>query len=221
MNVDRRLLLAGPALALLAACAPAIRSERDESIAVPRGATWAWAATDSGARAERGPSPAGEIVEQRFRRAMEATMQQKGYHLVADAAQADFVLSVQFGEPQGGAPARRNAAVVVGLSGGWGYRPFGFGRFGYRPWGFWEPFGLYQPWGWGFYGAPVWGGYAVPAYGGGRRVYSDRAMVVVLRERPTGQVAWSARLGSDALDAHRLTEDRVRDLTNKLFRGLN
>lgn len=220
MNVLRRILLAGLALAPLASCAPAIRSERDESIAVPQGASWAWAVPDTVARAERGPSPVGEIVQQRFRRAMEATMQRKGYHLVAEAAQADFVLSVQFGEPRDGAPTRRNAAVVVGFSGGWGYRPWGFGRFGYRPWGFWEPFGLYQPWGWGFYGAPVWGGYAVPAYGGGRRVYSDRAMVVVLRERPTGQVAWSGRLGSDALDSQRLTQDRVQELTNRLFRGL-
>ena len=221
MNVVRRIPFAGLGLAFLASCAPAIRSERDESIAVPQGATWAWAAQDTAARAARGPSPASEIVQQRFRRAMEATMQQKGYHLVADAAQADLTLSVQFGEPQGGAAARRNTAVVVGLSSGWGYGRWGFSRFGYRPWGFWEPFGLYQPWGWGFYGAPVWGGYAVPAYGGGRRGYSDRSMVVVLRERQTGQVAWSARLGSDALDSHRLTQDRVQELTNQLFRGLN
>lgn len=218
MNDVRRILLAGLGLAFLTSCAPAIRSERDESIAVPQGATWAWAVPDTVARAERGPSPVSEIVQQRFRRAMEATMQRKGYHLVADATQADFVLSMQFGEPQGGAPVRRSAVVAVGFSSGWGYQPWGFSRFGYRPWGLWEPFGLYQPWGWGFYGAPVWGGYAVPA---GRRVYSDRAMVVVLRERPTGQVAWSARLGSDALESHRLSQDRVQELTNTLFRGLD
>ena len=63
-------------------------------------------------------------------------------------------------------------------------------------------------------------GYAVPAYRAGPRVYSDRAMVVVLRQRPTGQVAWSARLGSDALGSHRLTQDRVQDLTRKIFEGL-
>jgi hypothetical protein len=221
MNVVRRIPFAGLALAFLASCAPAIRSERDESIAVPQGATWAWAARDTLARAERGPSSVSEIVQQRLRRAMEATMQQKGYHLVADAAQADFVLSAQFGEPRDGALARVNPAVVVGVSAGWGYGRWGFSRFGYRPWGAWEPFGLYQPWGWGFYGAPVWGGYAVPAYGSGRRVYSDRAMVVVLRERSTGQVAWSARLGSDALDSRRLTQDRVQKLANELFRGLD
>jgi len=161
------------------------------------------------------------IVRQRFRRAIEATMQDKGYRLVPEAAQADFVLSVQFGGPGEGAPVRRSSAVVVGVSTGWGYGPWGVSRFGaYRPWGLWEPWGLYQPWGWGFYGAPVWGGYAVPAYRAGPRVYSDRAMVVVLRQRPTGQVAWSARLGSDALGSHRLTQDRVQELTRKIFEDL-
>ncbi|MGA2384406.1 MAG: DUF4136 domain-containing protein [Gemmatimonadales bacterium] len=222
MNGIRHVLLAGLGLASLASCAPAIRSDRDESIPVPRGSTWAWAAPDTVARAERGPAPVSEIVQQRFRRAIEAAVQGKGYQLVADAAQADFVLSVQFGEPRDGAPARRSTAVVVGVSAGWAYGPWGAGRFGYyRPWGFWEPWGLYQPWGWGFYGAPVWGGYAVPAYAGGGRVYSDRAVVVVLRQRPTGQVAWSARLGADALGSHSLTQDRVQELTNKLFQGLN
>ena len=113
---------------------------------------------------------------------------------------------------------RRTTAVVVGVSTGWGYRPWGLGRFGfYRPLGPYEPWGLYQPW--GFYGAPVWGGFG-PAYGDGRRAYSDRALVVVLRHRPTGQVAWSGRLGSDALVSHRLTQDRVQELTTKLFQGL-
>jgi hypothetical protein len=90
----------------------------------------------------------------------------------------------------------------------------------YRPFGFYDPWALYQPWGWGFYGAPAWSGYAVPVYGGGRRLYSDRALVVVLRDRPTGQVAWSARLGSDALGSHRLTQDRVQEIADRLFTSL-
>jgi hypothetical protein len=54
----------------------------------------------------------------------------------------------------------------------------------------------------------------------GRRVYSDRAIVLVLRDRPTGQVAWSARLGSDAFGSRRMTQDRVQELTTKLFKSL-
>jgi len=221
MQDTHRLLLGGLVLGSLASCAPAIRSDRDESVPVPQGATWAWAPSDTLARAERGPSPVSEIVQQRFRRAVEATMLAKGYHQVAELAQADFVLSAQFGEPRGGAPAPRNAAVVVGFSTGWGYGPWGFGRRGfYRPWGLYEPWGFYQPWGWGFYGAPGWAGYAAPAYVPGRRAYSDRVLVIVLRDRPTGQVAWSARLGSDAFAARRMTQDQVQDLTTRLFKSL-
>jgi hypothetical protein len=220
MNGIRSVLPAALALTSLAACAPAIHSDRDESIPVPQGATWAWAPRDTVARAGRGPSPVSEIVQQRFRRAIEAAMAAKGYRQVAGVPQADFVLAAAFGEPRDGAPARRNT-VVVGFSAGWGYRPWGVGRFGlYRPWGFWDPWSLYQPWGWGFYGAPVWGGYAVPAYADGRRAYSDRALVVVLRDRGTGEVAWSARLGSDALAGHRLTQERVEKLTTRLFESL-
>jgi hypothetical protein len=221
MNAFFRITLTGAGLVSLVSCGPTIRSDRDESIPVPQGATWAWATADTLTRAARGPSPVSEIVRQRFQRAIEATMLAKGYRQVADASQADFVLSARFGEPAEGAPARRTAAVAVGFSTGWGYRPWGFGRFGlYRPWGFYEPWGLYQPWGWGFYGAPVWGGF-VPAYGGaGQRVYSDRALVVVLRHRPTGYVAWSGRVGSDAFASHRLTQDRVQEITTKLFESL-
>ncbi len=107
--------------------------------------------------------------------------------------------------------------MVVGVSTGWGY-PRGFGRFGfYRPWGLYQPWGFYQPWGWGFYGAPVWG--LAPGYVGGPRVWSDRALVVVLRRSEGGEVAWSAHLGSDALGP-RMSQDRVQRLVDKLFRDL-
>ena len=103
--------------------------------------------------------------------------------------------------------------VAVGFTSGWGYRPWGFGRFGfYNPWGFYQPFGM------GFYG-PMWGSYAVPAYPGGYRSYSDRVLVAVLRSRTTGLVAWSGRLGSDAVYSQRVTQDRAQQLANKLSRG--
>ena len=223
MSAIRRVLPAILVPATLAACASAVRSDRDETIPVPQGATWAWAPADTTARPDRGPAPFGEIVQQRFHRAMEAAMAAKGYREVAAVASADFVLSADFGDRQGGAPPARNTAVAVGFSTGWGYRPWGIGRFGYfAPVGFWAPWGPYQPWGWGFSGARGFGwGYAAPLTADGRRLYSDRALVVVLRERPTGQVAWSARLASDALGSRRLTEERVRDLTGKLFGSLH
>jgi len=213
MDRIRRFLPAGVIVAL-ASCAPSIRSARDESIPIPQGASWAWAAPDTVARGDR-TSPVGEIVEQRFRRAMEAAMQAKGFHQAGVASQADFVLSAEFGEPRGVAPARRGGAVAVGLSTGW-YGRWGGGRFGYfGPFG---PWGFYQPWGWGAWG-PMWAGYAAPVYVPGRRVYSDRALVVVLRDRPSGQVAWSARLASDGLSSD-MSQAKVDETTARLFKSL-
>lgn len=219
-----RSTLAGAGLLSVAACGPTIRADRDESIPVPQGSTWAWDAGetghDTGAAYRRDASPVGEIVQQRFKRAIEATMLAKGYRQVSDTGQADFVLGYRFGER----PLGRGAGAVVhpygpvigiGVAGGWGYHPWGFGRFGfYRPWGF------YQPWSWGFFGAPMWGAFVAPAYPVGYRVYSDGALVVVLRHRPTGYVAWSGRLGSDALYSHRLSQERVQRIVDKLLRNL-
>ena len=215
MRTISGVIVAGFGVVSLASCGPTIRSDRDENIPVPQGATWAWAAPEMGARAHRGPAPAGEIVQQRFQRAIESAMEAKGYRQVGDTSQADFVLSFGPGEPpsDGRRAYRGGAVVAVGFSGGWAYRPWGLGRFGfYHPWGSYQPFGV------GFY-EPMWG-YAAPMYPAGYRSYSDRVLVAVLRHRPTGQVAWSGRLGSDAVYSHRLTQDQVQKLVNKLFERL-
>lgn len=220
-----RFTLAGAGLLSLAACGPTIRSDRDESIPVPRGATWAWAAGaagDTGGSYRRGAAPAGEIVQQRFQRAIEATMLAKGYRQVSDTAQADFLLSYRFGERPVAGALVHPAVVGVGFAGGWGYRPWGVGGFGgFGRFGFYRPWGFYQPWGWGFYGMPMWGGYMAPAYPVGYRGYSDGAMVVVLRHKPTGYVAWSGRIGSDAFYSHRLSQERVQEIVDRLFRSLH
>jgi hypothetical protein len=209
-----RFATAAAFLAFLAACGPTVRSDRDESIPVPQGATWAWGARDTTAGYQRGPA-SGEIVEQRFRRAVEATMLAKGYREVADTAQADFALTYRFGERRAGAGVARSHAVVgFGFYGGWGH-PWGFGRPGfYRPWGF------YQPWGWGWYGAPAWGGYVTPAYPVGYRSYEDGTLLVVLRHRATGYVAWSGRVTPDEYGSRRMSQDNVQEIVNRLFKDL-
>ncbi len=218
MRCGHASILAGAGLLALAACGPTMRSDRDESVPVPRGATWAWAA-DSG-RAPETPGPVSEIVQQRFVRAIAAAMDSRGYREVSDTSGPDFLLSLRFAEAsRDHPPVRRGGAVAVGFSTGWGYPPFGFGRFGfYRPWGFYYPWAFYGPP--GFYGSPMWGGYFAAPYVSGYRLYSDRALTVVLRHEATGYVAWSGRLGSDALVSHRLTQDRVQKLVDKLFRSL-
>ena len=106
-------------IAAFAACSPAVRSDRDESIPVPQGATWTWETpggtrqpyeSDSAARARpramMGPRyGTGEydrripmdnvIFAQRFRRAAEVTMQARGFRKVEDESQADFLLAFE------------------------------------------------------------------------------------------------------------------------------
>ncbi len=220
------LLLSGAAF--LTACAPSIRSERDANIPVPQGATWAWAGVgavpgrDTSVRGRYIPSRyayamVDPIVRQRFVRAMDAAMQAKGFHKLDDTAQADFVLSFSFG----GEPAYTRAAVAapaVGFawSGGWGYRPWGFYRpWGYRPWG-WSPWG----WGFGFAAIPSYGYYGVPAYAGGGRAYRDGALVVQLRLRSDGEVAWIGRYRADERDVRRMSDHELQTAVDKLFATL-
>jgi hypothetical protein len=215
MNRMFRVIGGGATLAALAACGPTVRSDRDENIPVPRGATWAWGLRDTTASARRGPV-SSEIVQQRFQRAIEETMQAKGYHEVGDTSQADFVLTSRFGERRDAtAPVAGRMAVGVGVYGGWGYQPWGF----YRPWGY-RPFGFYHPWGWGWYGAPVWGGVVAPAYPVGYRSYEDGALIVVLRHRATGYVAWTGRVTPDQYGSRRLSQERVQEIVNQLFKDL-
>ncbi len=164
--------------ALAAGCAPSIRSERDDNIPIPQGATWAWAnvasaAQDTGAARRYIPrrytsNEVDPIVQQRFRRAIESAMRAKGLRRAEDTAQADFVLGFSFE----GTDAYRRPAVapVVGFGYyGGGYRPWGFGA----PWGFYRPWGYYGPWGgpwgWGlsFAAYPAYGYGAAMPYGGG------------------------------------------------------
>jgi hypothetical protein len=225
--------------AAVTACASAVRSERDEAIPVPHGATWSWGRAgnqpDTGRYIRRGPSEAADpIVEQRFRRAIESAMQERGFRQVADSEQPDFVLSYGI-EPAGGsgergmrAPGSGAAAVGFGWGGGWGwgygpgfYRPFG----PYRPFGFSRPWGFYQPWGWGWagWGDPYFGAVWAPIYPVGYHSYGgygEAALIVQLRLRSSGEVAWQGRYHMDPRASRRMSQEEVRDVVNRLFKAL-
>ena len=215
--------------ALAAACAPAIRSERDEDIPVPQGATWAWGGGgagnphDTAARGRYIPDrlAAGSfdaIVQQRFHRAMEAAMRARGFRKADDSTQADFLLTFSLG---GSEVVRRpvvaTTAIGFGFYGGRGYRPWGFAR----PWGFYRPWGLY-PWGWsfGFAGYPAYG-YAASAYPYGANTYNDSWLVVELRLRSDGEVAWIGRYRTEEHQARRMPQAKVQEVVNKLFETLH
>ena len=215
--------------ALAAACAPAIRSERDENIPVPQGATWAWVGAGTGAQrdtAARGryiPDrlAAGSfdaIAQQRFRRAIEAAMRARGFRKADDSSQADFLLHFSLGGSDVyRRPAVATTAVGFGFSGGMGYRPWGFAR----PWGYYRPWGWY-PWGWsfGFAGYPAYG-YATTAYPYGVNSYRDSWLVVELRLRSDGEVAWIGRYRTEEHEASRMPQEKVQEVVNKLFDSLH
>jgi Domain of unknown function (DUF4136) len=222
-------VVAGAALAV--ACAPTIRSERDENIPVPQGATWAWAgattaAHDTAARDRYIPNrfAAGStdpIVQQRFRRAIGAAMLARGFRKADDSSQADFLVSFSLdGTDAYRRPVVATTAVGFGFyGGGFGYRPWGFGR----PFGFYRPWGYY-PWGWsfGFAGYPAYPayGYASSAYPYGTNYYRDGWLVVELRLRSDGEVAWIGRYRTEEHEARQMPQAKVQEVVNKLFGSL-
>ncbi len=233
MRIPSLLRIAAAAgAASLAACAPAIRSQRDESIPVPQGATWAWAKDEPGGRAgpagiedsaprtpragprvSDDPTSARAIPRQRFQRALEAALVAKGLQRVPDRSQADFLLSLAIEGPGRPAPGRAMTGVSIGVYGGFGrrgwYRPWG----GYSPWGAW----LWQPWGFGWYGVPYWGMAPYPVY----PVAPRGAMIVaLLRQRSSGEVAWRAQYHADAYDLAYLTQRHAQDIADRLVASL-
>ena len=233
MRISSLLRIAAAAgAASLAACAPAIRSQRDEAIPVPQGATWAWATTDSGGPVDRSgpeaaaprirratprdaqdPTAARAIPRQRFQRALETALVAKGFRKAPDRSEADFLLTLALEGPARPGTGRAATGVGVGVYGGFGrrgwYRPWG----GYVPWGGW----LWQPWGFGWYGVPYWGMAAYPVY-----PIAARGMTVValLRERSSGEVAWRAQYRADSYDLAYLTQRHVQDIADKLVASL-
>ena len=226
-----RITLAAGA-ASLAACAPAIRSQRDEAIPVPRGATWAWMTTETAGpagragydstapktlraapRASDDPTSARAIPRQRFQRALETALVAKGFQKVPDRSQADFLLSLAIEGPARPVSGRAMTGVSVGVYGGFGrrgwYRPWG----GYSPWGAW----LWQPWGFGWYGVPYWGMAAYPVYPVAPR---GATVVALLRQRSSGEVAWRAQYHADAYDLAYLTQRHAQEIADKLVASL-
>jgi len=219
--------------ALLATCAPAIRSQRDEAIPIPQGATWAWAAPDPAGPADtsgraaarrdahgarprpaRDPSGMSAIPRQRFHRALEAALEAKGFHKVDEASDADFLLTLALEPPDRPSPGRGTTAVTVGWYGGrgpWGrFHPWG----GFGPWGGWA----WQPWGFSWYGVPYWD--LAATYPIGPHGPREMMVVALLRVRSTGDVAWLAQYRADAYDLAFLTQRRAQEVAEKLVASL-
>jgi hypothetical protein len=227
-----RTLLATSGL-FLVACGPAIRTARDEAIPIPQGATWVWGPRAGAPRAPGRPAadpeaadvrapravavPGDEIVLQRFRRAVGAAMQAKGFREVETPADAEFLLTAEF-SAFGAQGPRGRTTIGIGIGGMWGGR----GRRGwFEPWGRgpWGGGWMYVPWGWSWFGPMGWG--QIPMGGPGLPMgYRESALVVTLRQRSTRLVAWRGQVATDGMAVGHLTQERMNALVAKLFQKL-
>ena len=135
-----------------------------------------------------------------------AAMRARGFRKADDSTQADFLLTFSLG---GSEVVRRPVVATTAI--GFGF----YGGRGYRPWG------LY-PWGWsfGFAGYPAYG-YAASAYPYGANTYNDSWLVVELRLRSDGEVAWIGRYRTEEHQARRMPQAKVQEVVNKLFETLH
>lgn len=130
----RRLLLSASAV-LLAACGPSIQFDRDESVPIPAGATYAYPPAD--AHDEQGaidPRESNTIVQGRIQRAIDGELARKGYKRVYDLDQAEYIIRYYYN-------VARSTEMVTTAVPMMGMSP-------YMGWGW----GMGYGWGWG------WGG---------------------------------------------------------------
>ena len=92
--------------------------DRDSTIPIPPGSTWAWGPKPS----ERGPEELdprvnNTIIHGRVKRSVEAVLAQKGFRQVDDQQTADFLVYYRIGVRD----ARQIVTQTVGGGWGWGY----------------------------------------------------------------------------------------------------
>jgi hypothetical protein len=158
----RRSLAALTAVAL-AACGPSIQFDRDDSVAIPAGATYAYPPEEHQGN-EVDPETANTIVQGRIQRAIDTQLAKKGYKRVFDVEQAEFIVRYFWN-------VRRHTELVTTttpvmdpyMGWGWGY---GYG------------------WGWG-YG----GGFATTT---APVTITEGTFILDLVDKDTKKLAWRA-----------------------------
>jgi hypothetical protein len=84
--------LAAVAAAALVGCGPSIQFDRDDSVPIPAGATYAYPPEDHSQDPQPDPTQSNTIVQGRIQRAIDTEMGKKGYKRVMDIDQAEFVV---------------------------------------------------------------------------------------------------------------------------------
>lgn len=191
-HVSTRLAtLAVAGLALTTACGgPTIDASRDPSVPIPASATWAWGIRDTVSRYELDPAAQNPMIHQYVQTAIENSLNQKGYRKVDDASQATLLVTYHMGIKH--TTEYQTTTTGVGMYGGW-----------------------YGGYGWGVYGAPTMSTSTTTPY-----EYRTGAVLVIIRDRATGRVAWQGLYKKDIHDPTQVSQQSVQMAANDLFKEL-
>jgi hypothetical protein len=158
-----RRALAAVAVVALTACGPSIQFDRDDTVPIPAGATYAYPPQES-AGAEVDPQTSNTIVQGRIQKAIDMQLAKKGYKRVYDVEQAEFIVRYFWNVKQNTELVTTTTPVMSPYMGygGWGY---GYG------------------WGWGY------GGYATSTV---PMTISEGTFILDLVSKSTRKLAWRA-----------------------------
>jgi hypothetical protein len=180
------------AAAVLAAACSTLRVEvdRDSTVTIPPGATWAWGPEPMPKRPdELDPRVNNSIIHGRVQRAVEAVLAEKGFRR-ADPAQADFLVEYRVGV--------RDRSETVTQTIGTPPVPVAYG-----PWG--------PGWAWGYYGPPMVTTRQIQ--------YTEGALMIDIVQRSTGKLAFRAT-GIDSITREDGSDEAVREVVTKLLRDV-
>jgi hypothetical protein len=160
--LTRRSFATVAALAV-AACGPSIQFDRDDTVPIPVGATYAYPPEDHSEENPADPSQTNTIVQTRIQKAVDGELARKGYKRVYDVEQAEFVVRYFWNVAKSTQMVTTTTPVVDPYMGyGWGY---GYG------------------WGWGYTGYATT---TMPV------TVSEGTFVLDLVDKDTRKLAWRA-----------------------------
>lgn len=189
-----RAFIAIPALlALGCASVPNVQTNRDPLVPLPKGATWAWGTRDTVSQYEMDPSAQNPILHQRVKTAIERSLEKKGFKQVAAPSDAVLVVTYHIGMKR--STEMQTSTIATGMT---------YGGYG----------GWYGGYGWGYYGAPT--------YVTNTELvdYKQGGVLVYIRDRATGKVAWAGLITKDVHDTDQVTAETVQRGADDLFRDL-
>lgn len=195
---------------LFAGCDEHVDVVRDRSVAIPKGATWAWRPAPPPEK-EKNPVVSRDVISEdgrqeaasrdsridnetlrlAIRTDIEETLAGKGFKQVDDPAAAEFLVDYHVG-------IRRRTMTVQRYPGG--YPGFVCG-----------PFGCWASYRWGYWGGP---GYAYENIH-----YREGTIVFDFVKQGSNRVAFRA-VGQKQLNRESFSTDHVRDAVHRLLRDL-